>query len=111
MSMSQATKTKIQRVVICLIYILTGISAILGAIDGWSLSAHTIMTVAVGGVTALAGIFGMFDVQRKARVWMGILIFIMEVVNLVLSFMPFGLSALAGSLTQAALAWLFIACV
>ncbi len=111
MSMNQTTKIKIQRIVICLIYILTGISSILTAANNWTLSATTILTVAVAGVTVLAGIFGMFDLQKKARVWMGILIFVMAAVNLVLSFMPFSLSALSESLTQAALAWLFIACI
>ena len=103
-------------VVISIIYILMGIGSVLTSFElilqmfkGSFPGAWTLLTVIAGVMMFLAGIFGLFKVQRGARAWMGILIFIVALVGLVFSIVSCsGFERIGTSLMQAAVAWLYI---
>ena len=77
-----------------------------GQTDGMT---ATILTFTVGILMALAGVFSLFRLQKTARAWIGVLIFIVALVNMILTVIQFsGLSALGTCLTQVAISWLFI---
>ena len=96
------------RVIISIVYIIWGIWSPVSAITAiLALNLPAIISAAVGVLTLLAGIMGLFGVKRgKCRAF-GIVIFIAAVVSVV-----FALPAISvNSIVNAILAWLFIICI
>ncbi len=115
MAMSASTKNTMQRVVISLIYLFMGAGSLLSVLDGgfFAIFAGTtsLLTFVCAVITFIAGVFGLFKLEHKARIWMGVIIFVVALVNLVFSILYFnGFSSVGTALTQAAIAWLYILC-
>ncbi len=114
---SKKTQEKSTRLIVSILYIILGISTILNVFDAFvnlfkgqtdGMTA-TILTFTVGILMALAGVFSLFRLQKTARAWIGVLIFIVALVNTILTVIQFsGLSAIGTCLTQVAISWLFI---
>lgn len=114
---SAKTKKDTQRIAVSVIFIIMGVSSFLNIFDALkalfggdtSSVTTTVFTAVIGLLMLLAGIFALFRTQRKTRVWIGILIFIVALVSLVLSIISrSGLQAFSVALMQCAISWLFI---
>ena len=107
---SKKTQEKSTRLIVSILYIILGISTILNVFEGQTDGmTATILTFTVGILMALAGVFSLFRLQKTARAWIGVLIFIVALVNMILTVIQFsGLSAIGTCLTQVAISWLFI---
>ena len=105
--MKSSTKN-VLKILISIIYIVWGIYSPIQAFGAvLSLNIGAIISAGVGILTLLAGIFGLFGMQKdKCRVF-GIIICIFSLVGVVTA-LP-GLNT--SSLITAILAWLFIICV
>ncbi len=104
-----ASKNKVTRVLISIIFIAISVGAVIGAIQ-------ELLELDLGGVVSYAlmilmfitGIFGMFDSKIKVCRVLGVIICVLSAVNFVV--------ALAGgrfdtmSLVQALLAWIYFDC-
>ena len=98
---SKKTQEKSTRLIVSILYIILGISTILNVFDAFvnlfkgqtdGMTA-TILTFTVGILMALAGVFSLFRLQKTARAWIGVLIFIVALVNMILTVIQFsGLS-------------------
>ncbi len=106
-----------QRVVISIIYIFMGAGSLLSAFDmikalfsGVMPETTAILTVTAGVIMFLAGFFGLFKLEKTARIWMGILIFAVSLINLIFAVFSGNFYTIGTTLMQAAVAWLYIVC-
>lgn len=105
--MKSSTKN-VLKIIISIIYIIWGIYSPLQAFKAvLSLDIGAIISAAVGILTLLAGIFGLFGMKKeKCRIF-GIIICVFSIVGVVTALPALNWS----SLITAILAWLFIICV
>lgn len=105
--MKNSTKN-ILRIIISIVYIAWGIWSPVSAIEAiLALDPGAIISAAVGLLTLLAGIFGLFGAKKSKCRAFGIIIFVCAVASAV-----FSLPVIAvNSIVNAILAWLFIACI
>ena len=106
-----------QRVVISLVYVFLGIGSVLSAFEmlkgllaGTFPGLAPMLTVLAGVLMFLAGILGLFRLQKTARVWLGVLVFLVALVHLVFAVLSLDFSDIGMALMQAAIAWLYIGC-
>ncbi len=101
-------KTKnILRVIISIIYIIWGLFSPLSAFQAViALDVGAIASATVGVLMLLAGIFGLFGLNKKKCRVFGIIIFVCSLVAVVLALPAIN----ASSIITAVLAWLFIIC-
>lgn len=96
------------KVLISIVYIAWGIYAPIeafGALIAFDVAA--MISAGVGVLTLLAGIFGLFGLERGKCRTFGIIIFIFSVVGAVVAIPALNIS----TIITAVLAWLFIVCV
>ncbi len=105
--MKNSTKN-VLKILISIIYILWGIYAPIEAFGAiLTLNIPAMISAAVGIMTLLAGIFGLFGMKKdKCRVF-GIIICIFSLIGVVAA-LP---SIYVPAIVTALLAWLFIVCV
>ena len=105
--MKSSTKN-VLKILISIIYIVWGIYSPIQAFTAvLSLDISAIISAGVGVLTLLAGIFGLFGMEKdKCRIF-GIIICIFSLVGVVTALPALNIS----SLITAILAWLFILCV
>ena len=105
--MKSSTKN-VLKILISIIYIVWGIYSPIQAFTAvLSLNISAIISAGVGVLTLLAGIFGLFGMEKdKCRIF-GIIICIFSLVGVVTALPTLNIS----SLITAILAWLFILCV
>ena len=107
--MKSATR-KILKILISIVYIVWGIYSSLSVIKAvFALDIGALISVFVGVLTLLAGIFGLIGIKKmKCRIF-GIIIMIFSIVSIVYT-LPMGVIP-TNSIINAILAWLFISCV
>ena len=105
--MKKSTKN-VLKVIISIVYIFWGIYAPIEAFGALiALNIPAMISAAVGILTLLAGIFGLFGMKKdKCRVF-GIIICIFSIIGVVAALPTLNIS----SLITALLAWLFIVCI
>ena len=105
--MKQSTKN-VFKVLISIVYIIWGILSPLAALGAvLTLNIPAMISAAVGILTLLAGILGLFGLKKdKCRIF-GIIIFIFSLIGVVVALPAINLS----SIITALLAWLFVLCV
>lgn len=105
--MKKSTKN-VLKVIISIIYIIWGIWAPIQAFGALvALNVPAMISAAVGILTLLAGVFGLFGMKKdKCRVF-GIIICIFSLIGVVTALPTLNVS----SIITALLAWLFIVCV
>ena len=96
------------KILISIIYIIWGIYAPVQAFQAViALNVGAIISAAVGILTLLAGIFGLFGLKKeKCRIF-GIIIFLFSLIGAVVALPTINVS----SIITAILAWLFIICL
>jgi len=96
------------KVLISIVYIAWGIYAPIEAFGALvALNVPAMISAAVGVLTLLAGIFGLFGLEKgKCRIF-GIIIFVFSLIGVVTAIPALNIS----SIITAILAWLFIVCV
>lgn len=94
-------------VIISIIYIIWGIGAPLSALSAIiDLNPGALISAAVGVITLIAGILGLFRIKPSMRRTLGVIIFVLAVVSVVTSLL--GNSIHWQGILQAVLAWLYI---
>jgi len=105
--MKKSTKN-VLKVLISIVYIVWGIYAPIQAFTALlALNVPAMISAAVGILTLLAGIFGLFGMKKKKCRTFGIIIFIFSLIGVVTALPTLNIS----SIITALLAWLFIVCV
>ena len=94
-------------VIISIIYIIWGIYSPLSALNAIiSLNIAALVGAAIGVITLVAGILGLFRLKPSVRRILGIIIFVLAAVSAVTSLM--GGNIAWHSILEAILAWLYI---
>ncbi len=94
-------------VIISIIYIIWGIGAPLSALNAIiDLQIGALISAAVGIVTLIAGILGLFRIKPSMRRTLGVIIFVLAAVSVVTSLLGGGIHW--QGILQAVLAWLYI---
>ncbi|MBE6652874.1 MAG: hypothetical protein E7610_05610 [Ruminococcaceae bacterium] len=97
----------IVHVIISIVYIIWGIYSPLSALNAIiALDVGALILSAVGIITLIAGIMGLFRLKPSVRRTLGIIIFVLSTVSVVLALT--GGSIAWKSILQAILAWLYI---
>jgi hypothetical protein len=111
---SVASKIETTRIVICIIYILLGISSVLAAWNSivsldFSMPVYELISTAVGVLMFASGIMGLAKVKGAVCHTCGVIIFAVSAISVALSLIQGSYNDM--SLVQALLAWLFIVCI
>ena len=94
-------------VIISIIYIIWGIYSPLSALNAIiSPNIAALVGAAIGVITLVAGILGLFRLKPSVRRILGIIIFVLSIVSIVTALMGGGINWQA--ILQAILAWLYI---
>jgi flagellar biosynthesis component FlhA len=108
--MKKSTRS-VLKILISIIYIVWGIYSPIQAFEAViALDVGAIISAAVGVLTLLAGIFGLFGMEKDKCRLFGTIIFIFSLIGVVTSIPAFP-NINVSSLITAILAWLFILCV
>ena len=98
-------------VIISIIYIIWGINSPLSVLKAIiNLDMAALLGAAVGVVTLIAGILGLFQLKPAVRRVLGVIIFILAALTIVTSLSVGGIhwQSLIQGILQAILAWLYI---
>ena len=94
-------------VIISIIYIIWGIYSPLSALNAIiSLNMAALVGAAIGVITLVAGVLGLFRIKPSVRRVLGIIIFVLSIVSIATALMGGGINWQA--ILQAILAWLYI---
>ncbi len=107
MAKKMKKKTKnVLKIIISLIYIIWGIYSPIQAFEAVvALDVGAMISASVGILMLLAGIFGLFGLEKKKCRIFGIIICVFSVIGVVVAFPNIP------AIITAVLAWLFIVCI